>query len=200
MFFAGCLLGYGSLICFAANFNFIIKVYGYTDLEIAINGVLMIVTGTVGASLFIIYIKKALNHKLILGVVCLGSAFMMAILCLWLNSANAKAITTFLLIIFGFVATPIVSICYDLGCELTFPMGRVILAGILNCSSLLWAFLLSVFVASVFGFKSESSSILIMGFLTIFIIFSAIFFMFVKIDLKRRHYKSQQNQATNSPN
>jgi hypothetical protein len=63
MFFAGCLLGYGSLICFAANFNFIIKVYGYTDLEIAINGVLMIVTGTVGASLFIIYIKKSTQSQ-----------------------------------------------------------------------------------------------------------------------------------------
>lgn len=54
-------------------------------------------------------------------------------------------------------------------------------------------------MTSVFGFQSESSSILILGFFSILLIFSAIFFLFVKIDLKKRQYKKEQNQLLEGP-
>lgn len=73
---------------FAANSNFIIKPYHYTDLEISINAVLLIAIGTVGAISFSIYIKKTFNYKKTIVVVPMGSAFMLILLCSWLNTAN----------------------------------------------------------------------------------------------------------------
>lgn len=137
MFFSGCFLGEGTIICLAINLNFIIKLYGYEDLEIAIDGLFMIFFGIIGAFLFIIYIRKTLLYKISLGFTCLGSAFFLGILCLWLNSFNGKAITTILLSLLSLIAAPIIPICYDLGCELTFPMGETLATVIVNGTALL---------------------------------------------------------------
>lgn len=53
-----------------------------------------------------------------------------------------------------------------------------------------WGFLSSAFAAAVFGFGSEHSSLMIMGFLAIFIVVSAILFFFLKIDLRRHKYEA----------
>lgn len=197
-FFSAYCLGYGSLICFATNCNFLIKPYGYSDFLIAMNAVLLIVFGTIAAVLLSIYIKKTYNYQLVLRAVSMGSAILLIILCIWLNSINSKVVTTFIITLMGAVITPTVPICYDLGCEISFPMGEAQVTGLLNGGAMLWAFLSSLFVASVFGYGSTGSSMLIMAFLSIFVILSAVIFSFVKIDLKRRNYEIQQKQPASS--
>lgn len=115
-FFPAYCLGYGTFITFAANSNFIIKPYDYSDIQIAVNGVLLMVVGTAGAILFSLYIKRTYNYKLALKVTSFGALVMLLILCLWLNTANVKAVTAIIIAVMGFVVTPIVPICYDLGC------------------------------------------------------------------------------------
>jgi len=61
--------------------------------------------------------------------------------------------------------------------------------GFLNAGSLLWAFLASGFVTSVFGYGSTKSSMLIMAFLSTLVLLSALSFNFLKVKLKRRHYE-----------
>lgn len=115
-FFLAYCIGYGSLICFATNCNFLIKPYGYSDFVIAINGVMLLLFGTIAAVVFSFYIKKTYNYKRVLKVVSRGSALLLLILCIWLNSANAKIITTLIITLMGAFITPTVPICYDLGC------------------------------------------------------------------------------------
>ena len=74
------------------------------------------VVGTVGAILFSLYIKKTYNYKLALKITSFGSFIVLLILCFWLNTANVKAITAIIISIMGFIVTPTVPICYDLGC------------------------------------------------------------------------------------
>lgn len=74
------------------------------------------VVGTVGAILFSLYIKRTSNYKLAIRVTSFGSFIMLLVLCLWLNTANVKAVTAIIIAVMGFVVTPTVPICYDLGC------------------------------------------------------------------------------------
>jgi len=74
------------------------------------------VMGTAGAILFSLYIKRTYNYKLALKVTSFGAFIMLLILCVWLNTANIKAITAIIIAVMGFVVTPTVPICYDLGC------------------------------------------------------------------------------------
>ena len=154
LFFAGYFLCYGTIVTFGANSNFIIKPYDYTDFQIAINAIIPTISGTIGSIVFSTYIKKTYNYKKAIATVTIGGTCMMTLLCIWLNTVNVKAITTIILLVTGFIFTPIVPLCYELGCELTFPMGEAQVIGFLNGGALLWAFLSSAFVTSVFGFGS----------------------------------------------
>ena len=65
-------------------------------------------------------------------------------------------------------------------------MGEAQVTGLLNGGALLWAFISSAFVSSVIGYGTTKASLLTIIVLSIFILFSAILFFFVKIDLKRQ--------------
>jgi len=71
---------------------------------------------------------------------------------------------------------------------LSFPIGEAQVTGLLNAGCLLWAFLSSAFVTSVFGYGDTKSSFWIIMVLSIFTLLSAILFFFVKIDLKRQEF------------
>jgi sugar phosphate permease len=188
-FFPAYCVNYGTFIAFAANSNFIIKPYGYSDIEIAVNAVLLMAMGTVGAILVSLYIKKTHNYQRALRGSAIGSAVMLIILSVWLNTANKKVMTTIIISLMGCAVTPLVPICYELGCELSFPMGEAMVTGLLNGGALLWAFLSSAFVSAVFGYENAKSSLVIMIILSIFVVLAALSFFLVKMDLKRRAYE-----------
>lgn len=144
--------------------------------------------GTIGAVSFSIYIKKTYNFSFIVRLISIGSVSMLSILCIWLNTYNVKILTTIIISIMGFIITPVVPISYDLGCELSFPMGEAQVTGLLNGGALLWAFISSSFVAAVIGFGTQRQSLITMVALSIFILFGSILFFFVKIVLKRHDF------------
>lgn len=116
LFLLAYCLSYGSFIAFASNCNFLIKPYGYTDVRIATNAVLLMLVGTCGAIAFSIYIKKTFNYRVALRSIAIASVAMLLLLCLWLNTINGKLGTSFIISILGFVLTPLVPVSYDLGC------------------------------------------------------------------------------------
>lgn len=116
LFLAAYCLSYGSFIAFASNCNFLIKPYGYTDVQIATNAILLMLVGTFGAITFSIYIKKTFNYKLALRSIAIASVAMLLLLCLWLNTINGKLGTSIIISILGFVLTPLIPLSYDLGC------------------------------------------------------------------------------------
>jgi len=109
-------MGNGTIIAFSSSSNFIMKPYGYTDIQIAINGVLLMVVGTVGSIVFSLYIKRTFNYKRVLMVISFGSCIMLLVLCFWLTTANVKPVTAIIMAIMGFIVTPSAPICFDLGC------------------------------------------------------------------------------------
>lgn len=116
MFLVAYWVSYGSFIAFASNCNFLIKPYGYTDVQIATNAVLLMLVGTCGAIAVSIYIKRTFNFQLAIRSIAVASVAMLLLLCLWLNTINAKIGTSIIISILGFVLTPLVPVSYDLGC------------------------------------------------------------------------------------
>ena len=112
VFFISYFVHYGTFVAFAANCNFIIKPYGYTDIEIAINAVLLMMVGTTGAILLSLYIKKTSRYRFTLRFVVIGAAIMIIVLCIWLNTANNKIITGIIISLMGFIGTPEMPLCY----------------------------------------------------------------------------------------
>jgi predicted MFS family arabinose efflux permease len=122
LFFAAYCIFYGTLITFAVNSNFIFKPYGYSDLLISVNTVILMVFGIIGSILLSLYLKKTLNYRRALLTMVLGSALMMILLTIWMNTVKQKVITTFIVGMLGLAGNPIVTLCYELGAELCFPM------------------------------------------------------------------------------
>jgi FLVCR family feline leukemia virus subgroup C receptor-related protein len=154
-FFLGFQLIYGTFIAFASNCNFLIKPYGYTDVEIAVNAVVLMGAGVIGSITFSLYIKKTFNYGKAIRTVAVGSVLLMTLLCFWLNTSNGKVVTTIIIAAMGFIITPIIPICYELGSELAFPMGEAQVTGLLNGAGMFWAFVASSTLSSVFGYGSK---------------------------------------------
>jgi FLVCR family feline leukemia virus subgroup C receptor-related protein len=162
------------------------------------------VIGTMGAIGFSLYIKKTFNYSKAVKAIALGSPIMLALLCIWLNTANVKIGTAVLTSLMGFILTPVVPLSYDLGCELAFPMGEAQVTGLLNGGAMLWAFTSSSLVTATIGFGTTHKSFLTMVVLFVFILGGAFLFFSVKMDLKRQEYekrsKSQKiSEMSDSP-
>lgn len=187
-FFLGYFLSYGTFISFASSSNFIIKPYGYTDFEIASNAIFLMLVGIIGSIGFSLYIKKTSNYRLIVRCLAICSSVLMIVLCTWLNTVNNKLITTGILCALGLVLSPLVPICYDLGCEISFPVGQAQVTGLLNGGAFFWAFIASSLVSFIIGYSNKNSSLLAMFILIAFIIVGSCLFVALNIVLKRKNF------------
>lgn len=76
----------------------------------------MLIMGVLGSIVFSIYIKKTSNYKKAIRAIVIFSLIAMSLLFVWLNVSASIAITLILIGALGFVCTPVITICYDLGC------------------------------------------------------------------------------------
>ncbi len=73
MFFPAYVLIYGTVIALGSEANLLFKPYGFTDIQIGLCAVTMLVLGVVGSILISLYIKKSNNYKWALRFVCVMS-------------------------------------------------------------------------------------------------------------------------------
>ena len=99
------------------------KPYGFSDIQIGICAITMLVMGVAGSIAFSIYLKKTGNYRRALRLIVILSVVIITILLIWLTISAAFGITMIIIGFVGFCCTPIIMLCYDLGCELAFPMG-----------------------------------------------------------------------------
>ncbi len=79
--------------------------------------------GVAGSIIWSLYLKKTTNYKLTIRAIPTISVIVMIFICIAL-SAHAFIASVFILGgAVGFSITPILPISYDLGCELSFPIG-----------------------------------------------------------------------------
>lgn len=147
----------------------------------------MLVMGVAGSIVFSIYIKKTGNYKRALRTIVVMSFFIIVGLELWLSLSAALALTIVIIGLVGFCCTPIIMLCYDLGCELAFPMGEAQVTGILNGGSLFFTFLTTLIISSAVGFGKKSDTTIVMFAFMAFILAGCILFFKVEIILKRKN-------------
>lgn len=83
----------------------------------------MLIMGVFGSIVLSLYIKKTNDYKKVLRLVALSAIVFNSILFTWLEVSAMLGITIIIIGVVGFTCTPIITLCYDLGCELAFPMG-----------------------------------------------------------------------------
>jgi drug/metabolite transporter (DMT)-like permease len=98
--------------------------YGFGNTQIALFGVCLLVSGVLGSVAYTIYIKKTIKYKTAIVCACVLSFVFIIINALLMNFVSQQNILISMMILgMGFNFVPLVPISYDLGCELTFPVG-----------------------------------------------------------------------------
>lgn len=186
-FFSAYVLVYGTVVALGAEANLLFKPYGFTDIQIGICAITMLVMGVAGSIVFSIYLKKTGNYKRALRTISVLSFFIISGLLVWLSLSAGLAITIVIVGLVGFCCTPIITLCYDLGCELAFPMGEAQVTGILNGASLFFTFITTLIISSAIGFGEKSDSTIVMFSFMVFIFIGCFLFFKVEIILKRKN-------------
>ncbi len=86
----------------------------------------------------------------------------------------------------GFNLIPMVPISYDLGCELSFPVGEAQVVGIVTGGAMLYTVVLTLTITAAVGFGTPTqSAICMIIYISLFLIGGGLYCM-VEIKLKRR--------------
>jgi len=109
-------LVYGSFQTFASSANLLIKPFGASDLDISLAAICLILLGTVGAVVGSIILKKYRCYKLIFRTCCVGALVCIILLAIQLATIDSVALVKLNVGVLGFFLTPIIPVCYELGC------------------------------------------------------------------------------------
>lgn len=185
------MLIYGSVLSFGSITNLIMKPYNFTNVELSLFAIILLISGVLGAVCWTFYLKKTLNYQRTIRVIPTLSVIAMIIICIILNT-NPLIVLTFIFgSIVGFSVTPLMPISYDLGCQLCFPMGEAQVTGLLNGGAMILTFFLSLLMESAIKLQNKSQSLIAFIIYIILVFCGAVAFYFVKIDLKRRNAQKQ---------
>jgi len=180
---------YGTFQTFASSANFVIKPFGYTDLQISMAAVFLIIMGTIGAVLSSLYLKRTRKYKKVITICTIGATSTMLLLIIQLHILPHPFFTSSVVAMLGFFVTPIVPISYELGCEMAFPIGEAQVTGLLNACSLIWAFISDSILTAVIGFGTTLRSSIFILMLAIFVGIGSVIYFFIKFDLKRKRFE-----------
>lgn len=90
-----------------------------------------------------------------------------------------RILLSFMILGMGFNLVPMVPISYDLGCELTFPVGEAQVVGIVTGGSMLYTVVLSLTISSAVGFSSARQSAICMIIYIVLFIAGAVMYCLV---------------------
>lgn len=86
----------------------------------------------------------------------------------------------------GFNLIPMVPISYDLGCELSFPVGEAQIVGIITGGAMIYTVALTLTITAAVGFGTPNQSAVCMAIYIVLFLIGAILYCLVDINLKRR--------------
>jgi hypothetical protein len=168
------------------------KSYNFEDIQIAIFGVCLLVSGVVGSIVYTIYIKKTIKYKnTIVCATTLALIFMITNGILMNVVPEQKILLSFLILGMGFNLVPMVPVSYDLGCELTFPVGEAQVVGIIAGVSMIYTVVLTLTISSAVGFGTAKQSGICMIIYIILFIIGSVLYCTVDIKLKRREHEQK---------
>ena len=172
-------LGQGTLNAFTTVVQQITSPYGYSSTDNSIFGSLAIFFGLVGSAVAGVFVTKTMKYKVTLMSILVSSAISFIILLLSLEWGTLGLVCG-AVSLFGFCLMPILPIGFELGCELTFPVGEATINGIMNCSGQVFG-ILQILIAFAFG--NSPYLVIFMGVFCVTL--GTVFVLFCKEELRR---------------
>lgn len=155
--------------------NFLIKPFGFTNLEISIIGALFILCGLVSSVIFPILIEKYHWYNRLMRIICFG-AFIFCSLSLIALPIKSYAMTLLTVGLMGFFVIPTMPVAYAFAQELTFPASEALFGSLMQIGSRLLGTFFS-YVGSFLIKELGSIFVLIMYSVFYFICFIISFFI-----------------------
>ena len=181
IFFGGFFLLYGTLLSLSSTTNLLLSPYGFSNLEISLFAIALIISGLVGSIAGSFYIKRTLKYKLLIRILPLISVILLAFTYLMLNAFPNIALMYIFMILVGFLFTPMIPISYELGCQLCFPIGEAFVLGVLNGGAMLWTFVMNIIVTEGIKLNSKEHSLIVMIIFILMIVLGTVLNWFTKI-------------------
>lgn len=186
-YFAGFVIIYGTLLSFSSTVNMQMKPYNYSDIQISEFAIILLIMGVLGSIAWSLFLKKTVNYKLTIRAITISSVISMIMILIALSAGASTGLVFLFGGLAGFCITPIIPISYDLGCELSFPIGEAQVTGFLNWGSMILAFFVTLIITSSVSFNTTNDCMTVMIIYIILTAVGTLLYFLVRIDLKRRN-------------
>lgn len=107
------------------------KPYGFSTAESSLFGVLIIISGITGSSLFGSVVGCTQRYRLFIMILLVGSATSIVLFVLTLP-VESLGVSSIFCVMIGFLLNPILPLSFELGCELAFPVAEATAVGLMN--------------------------------------------------------------------
>jgi MFS family permease len=147
--------------------------------DASVFGASLILSGLVGCAVFAGVVGKYRTYKKCLviayiGGIASGTVFALSLL------AKDVYVTACVCCVFGFLMLPLLPISFELGCELTFPVGEAMTGGLLNAGGQVWG-IMQIIVTNALLEWPLVANLIVPGCLVVGLVFSVL----VKQELRR---------------
>ena len=186
-------LSYGSLNALSIVLNILLDPYGYTGFDTSLIGAVLIIFGLLGSAIVCLYVAATNKYKFSLIICTIG--YFMAVLMIGFCAFSYNVYIVLIPVIFlGFFGFPILPICFELGCEVTFPVGEAFSTGLLVSSSQILATIATVVLEFAFTEQTKESSAICFGIFFALVVAGMYFLVIMKEEFKRKEFEAKNKK------
>lgn len=184
-------LSYGSLNALSIVLNILLDPYGYTGFDTSLIGAVLIVFGLLGSAIVCLWVAATNLYKLSLILCTIG--YFIAVFMIGFCAFSYNVYIVLIPVIFlGFFGFPILPICFEVGCEVTFPVGEAFSTGLLVSSSQILATVATIILEFVFTEQTKESAAICFGIFFILVVSGIVFLVLLKEEFKRTQFEGKK--------
>jgi FLVCR family feline leukemia virus subgroup C receptor-related protein len=134
-------LYFGGLKAYGVLASYLVEPYGYNPSIMIILSIVPIFSGFITTILLGLYLKKYKNYKILIYIVCTGTAIFFGTLSIPIATKNMTFLIIYVLLI-GFFMVPGNPLMLEFATEITYPIGESLTIGVLIASGQIMGVLL----------------------------------------------------------
>ena len=192
-------MGMGTFNALATMIQELVSPYGFTSVcstqfDVSVFGALIIISGLIGSGVVSVIVTKTRAYKITIATMFTASVAMglVYVFSLWAESFPVTATVVFL---FGFIMTPVLPVSYELGCEVTYPIGEAMSGGLLNTGGQAVGIVQVGIIALLAQYSVFAANLQMIPFLCL----GAVGALMVKQELVRTKQDEKTSSLTESP-
>lgn len=188
---------YGSFNALGIVINILLDPYGYSGFDTSLVGLVLIIFGLIGSGVVCFYVAATGKYKLTLILCTIG--YFMAILMIGFGAFSYNVYVVLVPIIFlGFFGFPILPISFEVGCEVTFPVGEAFSTGLMVSFSQVLATVATIVLEFAFTNQTKESAAICFGVFFILTLLGLFFILSMKEEFNRTMFENKKRK--NRPN